>query len=170
MNEIENSLNYSFELFLFCRCKLHNTTPQVTLLLMNAIAAESLPLALDRLGLPHWATIMISVLGVLIFGEILPSSIFTGPKQLEIASFFVPFVSLLQTLLGVLVIPIARLLDAVLGKEHKGRYTSHTHFTLSCACTAFGWPIMARPNTLKACTVYTRKQKRLIEIDYVNTT
>eukprot|EP00392_Amoebophrya_sp_AT5.2_P000767 g768.t1 len=94
----------------------------VTLLLMNAIAAESLPLALDRLGLPHWATIMISVLGVLIFGEILPSSIFTGPKQLEIASFFVPFVSLLETLVGVLVIPIARLLDAVLGKEHKGRY------------------------------------------------
>ena len=94
----------------------------MTLLLVNAFAAETLPLALDQLGLPKPITIAISVFGVLVFGEILPSAIFTGPKQLEIASFFGPFVEVLETVLGILVIPIARLLDAVLGKEHKGRY------------------------------------------------
>ncbi|CAD7948191.1 unnamed protein product [Amoebophrya sp. A120] len=94
----------------------------VTLLLMNACAAETLPLALDKLGLPKVVTILISVFGVLIFGEIIPSAVFTGPRQLEIASFFVPLVNVLEAVLAVIVIPIARGLDALLGKEHKGRY------------------------------------------------
>ncbi|CAD7930979.1 unnamed protein product [Amoebophrya sp. A25] len=94
----------------------------VTLLLVNAMAAESLPLVLDKLGLPKYVTIAISVFGVLVFGEILPSALFTGPRQLEIAALFGSMVEALETLLGLLVIPIARLLDAILGKEHKGRY------------------------------------------------
>jgi hypothetical protein len=48
----------------------------VTLLLMNAGANEALPLFLDRL-VPTWASVIVSVTFVLIFGEIIPSAIFT---------------------------------------------------------------------------------------------
>lgn len=58
----------------------------------------------------------------MIFGEIIPSAFFTGPRQLEIASFFAPFVGLLQSFTSLVVVPIARLLDNILGLEHKGRY------------------------------------------------
>lgn len=57
----------------------------VTLLLVNAVANESLPLFLDQIGFPPAVTILVSVVGVLVFGEIIPSAIFTGPDQLEIA-------------------------------------------------------------------------------------
>ena len=50
----------------------------VTLLLVNAVANESLPLFLDSLGLPHFLTVGLSVIGVLVFGEIIPSAVFTG--------------------------------------------------------------------------------------------
>jgi CBS domain containing-hemolysin-like protein len=43
---------------------------------MNAGANEALPLFLDRL-VPTWASVIISVTFVLIFGEIIPSAIFT---------------------------------------------------------------------------------------------
>jgi metal transporter CNNM len=51
----------------------------VTLLLCNAAAMESLPLFLDVL-LPSWAAIVVSVTAVLMFGEILPQAICTGPN------------------------------------------------------------------------------------------
>ena len=43
----------------------------VTLLLANATAMEALPLILDEI-FPTWATILLSVTGVLLFGEIIP--------------------------------------------------------------------------------------------------
>lgn len=43
----------------------------VTLLLCNAGCMEALPLSLDKL-LPSWAAIVVSVTGVLAFGEIIP--------------------------------------------------------------------------------------------------
>jgi metal transporter CNNM len=49
----------------------------VTLLLMNAVAYECLPLFLDEL-MPTYLTILFSVTVLLVFGEILPSAIFTG--------------------------------------------------------------------------------------------
>ncbi len=94
----------------------------VTLLLVNAVANESLPLFLDSVGLPASVTIIISVVGVLIFGEIIPSAIFTGPDQLEIAARFAPLVSAVQFVLGFIAVPIAKTLDYLLGHEHKGRY------------------------------------------------
>ena len=57
----------------------------VTLLLMNAVAYECLPLFLDRI-LPTYMTIVFSVTVLLVFGEIIPSAIFTGPDQLLLAS------------------------------------------------------------------------------------
>ena len=56
----------------------------VTLLLTNSIALEALPIFLDRL-FPSWIAVLISVIAVLIFGEILPQAFCTGRKQLMIA-------------------------------------------------------------------------------------
>jgi metal transporter CNNM len=43
----------------------------VTLLLLNAIAMEAMPLFLDKLLSPT-LTIVVSVVGILLFGEIIP--------------------------------------------------------------------------------------------------
>lgn len=52
----------------------------VTLLLTDALAYESLPLFLDNL-MPSWAAVVLSVSFLLVFGEILPSAVITGPEQ-----------------------------------------------------------------------------------------
>lgn len=87
----------------------------VTLLVMNALANEALPVFLDNL-VPAWGAVLISVTLVLIFGEIIPSAIFTGPNQLAIAAKFAGFVSFLKLLLMPVVWPISMLLDMCL--EH----------------------------------------------------
>lgn len=58
-----------------------------TLLIYNAAATEALPIFLDAL-VPSWAAVVISVTLVLVFGEIIPTALFTGPNQLAIASWF----------------------------------------------------------------------------------
>ena len=63
----------------------------VTLLLLNSIANESLPLFLDNL-VPSYIAVLLSVTMVLLFGEILPSAFFTGPEQLKTAALMAPFV------------------------------------------------------------------------------
>lgn len=89
----------------------------VTLLLVNAGANEALPIFLDAL-LPSWAAILVSVTGVLIFGEIIPSAIFTGPNQLRIASTLSPLVYALIALASPIAYPLALALDHLLGDGH----------------------------------------------------
>lgn len=57
----------------------------VTLLLLNALANEALPIFLDDLLSPIVA-VLLSVTFVLLCGEILPSAVFTGPYQLTVSS------------------------------------------------------------------------------------
>ncbi|CAK0861918.1 unnamed protein product [Prorocentrum cordatum] len=90
----------------------------VTLLLMNSVANEALPLFLDRL-VPSWVAVVLSVSLVLVFGEIVPSAVFTGSNQLEYASRFTGLVSCFQVVLLPIVWPIAQMLDRVLGTDHK---------------------------------------------------
>jgi len=125
----------------------------MTLLLVNFIAAESLPLLLDGMvnpangmmdsninttgcstpvfgnvdhsttpAFPKPLTLFLSVVCMLVFGEIIPSLVFTGTNQLEIAAFYSPLVGMLELCTGFLIVPLARLLDKFLGKDHKGRY------------------------------------------------
>merc|ERR1719461_1691721 len=68
----------------------------VTLLLLNALANEALPIFLDNLVSPFVA-VLLSVTFVLMCGEILPSALFTGPNQLVIASTFVPLVHVIMS-------------------------------------------------------------------------
>jgi metal transporter CNNM len=88
----------------------------VTLMLFNATANEALPIFLDQL-LPPWLSILLSVTLVLMFGEIIPSAIFTGPNQLQIASFLAPFVKMLIFTLFPIGYPISLLLDYFLGHD-----------------------------------------------------
>eukprot|EP01029_Cantina_marsupialis_P015053 TRINITY_DN329_c1_g1_i1.p1 TRINITY_DN329_c1_g1~~TRINITY_DN329_c1_g1_i1.p1 ORF type:complete len:491 (-),score=129.51 TRINITY_DN329_c1_g1_i1:265-1737(-) len=93
----------------------------VTLLLLNSIANEALPLFLDRV-VPSWLAIIISVSFVLVFGEIIPSALFTGPNGLKISASLTWIVWMFMTLFFVLAWPISKLLDALLGVDHLGRY------------------------------------------------
>ncbi|KAL3785257.1 hypothetical protein HJC23_002712 [Cyclotella cryptica] len=89
----------------------------VSLLLMNSIANEALPLFLDELLPGKYASILVSVTLVLFFGEIVPSAFFTGPDQVKVAAKLVPMVKVVMALLSPLAIPIASLLDKVLHED-----------------------------------------------------
>jgi len=67
----------------------------VTLLVYNAVAAESLPILMAKL-MPDLVAVVISVIVILVFGEIIPTSIFTGENQLAIVSHLIPLVYFLQ--------------------------------------------------------------------------
>ena len=92
-----------------------------TLLLLNSIANEALPLFLNQIVSPY-AAVVISVSIVLVLGEVVPSAIFTGPNQLPIAAAFSGFVWTLMYAFWVVAYPLSLVLDRLLGEEHKGRY------------------------------------------------
>lgn len=89
----------------------------VTLLLVNAGANEALPIFLHRL-VPEAISILLSVTCVLLFGEILPSAIFTGPQQLQIAAFLSPLVKFLMIVTSPISYPISKVLDYCFGDDH----------------------------------------------------
>eukprot|EP01041_Mallomonas_annulata_P001031 gene1031-2020_t len=90
----------------------------VTLLLYNALAMEALPICLGAL-VPNWIAILLSITLVLIFGEIVPSAFFTGPKQLTLAAKFVPFVKILMIIFYPIAFPISLFLDKLFGHEEE---------------------------------------------------
>lgn len=89
----------------------------VTLLLVNAGANEALPVFLSRL-VDEKTAIIISVTCVLLFGEIIPTAVFSGPNQINIASKCVPFVTLLMMVCSPIAYPVGKLLDFVLSDDH----------------------------------------------------
>ena len=86
----------------------------VTLLLLNSAANETLPLFLDRM-VPSWVAVVMSVTLVLMFGEILPSALFTGSGQLTLAAALTPVVWVCMITFGFIAYPIAKVLDWWLG-------------------------------------------------------
>ena len=89
----------------------------VTLLLMNALAYEALPLFLDNL-VSTWAAILLSVTFVMFFGEILPSGIFMGPNQLYLGYRMSPIMIFLLYLFYPIAMPLAKLLDYLTDTDH----------------------------------------------------
>lgn len=102
----------------------------VTLLLMNSIANEALPIFLEAL-VPPSVAVLLSVTLVLFFGEIIPSAIFTGPDQLEIASRLTGVVQTAMFLLYPLAGPIAKLLDYVLHDDSAQELSAYNRGELS---------------------------------------
>ncbi|KAG7341482.1 protein of unknown function DUF21-domain containing protein [Nitzschia inconspicua] len=91
----------------------------VTLLLLNSMANEALPLFLENLVSPVVAVIL-SVTFVLFFGEIIPSAVFTGPQKITLASKMVPLVHVVMVLLWPIAYPISKVLDVVLHEADDG--------------------------------------------------
>jgi len=85
-----------------------------TLVLVNAACSVSLPIFLDRL-LNAAASILISITGILIFGEILPQAI-CARHGVAIGAFFAPLVRVLMFVLAPVAWPLAKILDHSLGK------------------------------------------------------
>jgi metal transporter CNNM len=89
----------------------------VTLLLSNAAAMEALPLFLDRI-VPSYVAVILSVTLVLLFGEVIPQALCTS-RPIEIGARFAPLVRGLMYITAPISLPLAKLLDCVLG-EHGG--------------------------------------------------
>ena len=92
-----------------------------TLLLSNAASMEALPIFLDAV-VPAWAAIVLSTTQVLVFGEVVPQAVCTGPKQITIACKLIPVVRFLICILWPICKPMALLLDKVLGVHGNKRY------------------------------------------------
>ena len=92
----------------------------VTLVVWNAIAAESLPLVLDRITDPV-TSVILSVTVVLLFGEIIPQALCTT-YGLAIGAFFSPLVNVLLFVTQPISVPIAALLDTILGQRHSALF------------------------------------------------
>ena len=88
----------------------------VTLMLWNASATEALPIFLNKL-VPEYMAVIISVTLVLLFGEIIPASILTGPKQLQISASLTPLVYFVLFIFFPIAYPIAKILDWVIGHD-----------------------------------------------------
>lgn len=92
-----------------------------TLLLSNSVAMESLPIFLDAL-VPAIFAVLISTTLVLIFGEVVPQAICTGPNQISIAVAMIPIVKFLICILYPICKPIGICLDKLLGVHEDKRY------------------------------------------------
>lgn len=88
----------------------------VSLMLWNASATEALPIFLDKM-VPEFIAIIISVTLVLLFGEIIPASILTGPQQLQIAANLIPLVYVVFVVFFPVAYPISKLLDYIIGHD-----------------------------------------------------
>lgn len=93
----------------------------MTLLVANAGAMEALPLCLNMLVTEVMA-VVISVTAVLIFGEIIPQAVCTGPSQIKIAAKVAPLTKCLMMIESVIAYPLGKLLDVILGEHGKSRY------------------------------------------------
>lgn len=65
--------------------------------------------------LPTYVAFLMSVVLVVFLGEMFPMAVFTGPRQLHLASLMCPLVWVLIFLTTPIAWPIAKLLDFVLG-------------------------------------------------------
>lgn len=86
----------------------------VTLLLFNALCMELLPILLEIL-VGHFAALLISVTGVLLFGEIIPQSLFHR-YSIPISAALAPVVWVMIFMTFSISFPLARLLDLISGK------------------------------------------------------
>jgi CBS domain containing-hemolysin-like protein len=93
----------------------------VTLLVSNAAAMETLPLCLNEI-VTEVLAVLISVTAVLIFGEIIPQALCTGPSQFQIAAAVAPVTYCLMWMEGIIAYPISKVLDCVLGEHCVTRY------------------------------------------------
>jgi len=94
----------------------------VTLLLGNTIATELLPLVLEVLFPGGISSLVLSVVFIMIFGEIIPQAV-CSRHALEVGSRMIGFVRVIRFLMYPIAAPIAYALDKMLGHELGAIYT-----------------------------------------------
>lgn len=99
----------------------------VTMLLIDSLAYESLPIFLEAL-VPGWLAVLLSSTLILVFGEILPSGIFTGPNQLYLAYTMSPMVKFFMWFCYPLANPIAQLLDYLTQDKNSDQHRSKDEY------------------------------------------
>lgn len=77
---------------------------------------------------PAWLAIVLSTAFGLIFGEIIPQAMCTGPNKLKIARTAVPLIRVMIKLFWIFSYPIGKLLDRILG-EHSNHRIERKDFT-----------------------------------------
>ena len=92
-----------------------------TLLLMNSFAMEALPVFLDRV-FSRLTAVIISVTLLLIFGEVIPQALCTGPRQIQIAAMAAPLTRFLMIISWPISYWLGKCLDIILGEQGKTRY------------------------------------------------
>ena len=92
-----------------------------TLLLMNSFAMEALPVFLDRV-FNRFTAVVISVTLLLIFGEVIPQALCTGPRQTQIAAMAAPMTRFLMIISWPITFWLGKCLDIILGEQGKTRY------------------------------------------------
>ncbi|WEW58113.1 cell agglutination protein Mam3 [Emydomyces testavorans] len=93
----------------------------VTLLLSNVITNETLPIVLDRSLGGGWPAVLGSTALIVVFGEVVPQSICVR-YGLPIGAWMAPFVLILMYIMSPVAWPIAKLLDKLLGADHRTLY------------------------------------------------
>lgn len=88
----------------------------VSLILCNSLFSESLPIFLTAL-LPNYAAIIVSVSLILIFGELVPQSLFSGHNRLIYAARSTSIVYCIMGCMYPFAYPVSLLLDKILGKH-----------------------------------------------------
>jgi len=90
----------------------------VTLLLVNVLVNETLPIVMDDvMGGGGITAILVSSVLIVIFGEIIPQAV-CSRYGLAVGAFFAWPVRILMWLTYIIAYPIAKLLDKVLGENH----------------------------------------------------
>ena len=100
----------------------------VTLLLMDTLAYETLPIFLDQL-MSGWMAVLWSTTLVMIFGEVFPSGIFTGPNQLYLVYHLAPVVEFFLTLLYPVAKPLGLLLDWLVNEDEEDQWYDRGELT-----------------------------------------
>ncbi|KAI2296932.1 cell agglutination protein Mam3 [Ophidiomyces ophidiicola] len=93
----------------------------VTLLLSNVITNETLPIVLDRSLGGGWPAVLGSTALIVVFGEVVPQSICVR-YGLPIGAWMSPCVLALMYIMSPVAWPIAKLLDRLLGADHRTLY------------------------------------------------
>lgn len=88
----------------------------VTLLFSNTLATELLPLVLEALVPGGYFSLVVSVVSIMLFGEIIPQAV-CSRHPLIIGSYMIGFVKVLRVLMYPIAFPIAYVLDRFLGAE-----------------------------------------------------
>lgn len=135
----------------------------VTLLLLNVITNETLPIVLDRCLGGGWPAVVTSTASIVIFGEIIPQSICVR-YGLQVGALFAPFVLVLMYVMYPVAYPCSLLLDHILGEDHGTVYKKSGLKTLVTLHKTMGVERLNQDEVTIISAVLDLKEKTVADI------